>query len=719
MRCRAPSLDELRDLQRAAASRPHGPASGVVPEGTGGTRAPRRRRLRWTRAPPCSPWHGSGDASAASASAARRPTSRSCAGSASTAAAGSTPTSSRTRSRRATSCPGPRRRSSRSTARRASAGGRARVVGGARFIVPGLILILALAALFLAGSPPDWIRGAGAGAGAAVAAVAVQAGWSLLPTSRRRALSRLPLGALPRRRAPPRPRPSAPWLVARPARLRAIELAIRRGRCHRSRPLAARGDCRHAAASLSLSWVALKVGALSYGGGFVIIPLMQGDAVDRYHWMTAGQFLNAVALGQITPGPVVHTVAVVGYAAAGLGGGLLAALVAFSPSFVFILLGGERFDRLRANAAAPAFLAGAGPAAIGAILGVGRPAHPGALVHWQYAVLALAALALRAQARRRADAAPRRSGRRRDRPCGGSAGAVPALAPESRRVIVGDSSATSTSAGAAGPSSFSTQPGFTPTSGCPMRRRLRGRCRVLCLDQRGHGDSDRAGHRLSLGRVRPRPGRVPRHAARPARRRRRRALHGRYRHRRRRGFRHPPPRDAALLDLVLIPGAPTKSRRTTSASGARKRREVWESREEMFAVLRTKGAFATWKRKFVRLDVDHGVADRPDGQVELRCPRDVEGDDLRPGGAEQRLRVPRAAGRADAAHSRRRQSFRCPTCSGGGDAPLPRRAPPQRRALGRRRSVGAGDGRDRGLLALGRPGSGELPGASREPLRYD
>ena len=91
--------------------------------------------------------------------------------------------------------------------------------------------------------------------------------------------------------------------------------------------------------------MAFKVGALSYGGGFVIIPLMQADAVDHYHWMTNAQFLNAVALGQVTPGPVVHTVAVVGYAAAGIAGGLLAALVAFTPSFLFVLLGAPHFDR--------------------------------------------------------------------------------------------------------------------------------------------------------------------------------------------------------------------------------------------------------------------------------------------------------------------------------------------------------------------------------------
>ncbi len=74
---------------------------------------------------------------------------------------------------------------------------------------------------------------------------------------------------------------------------------------------------------------------------------MQGDAVDTYHWMTNAQFLNAVALGQITPGPVVGTIAAVGYAAHGIGGGLFAAAVAFAPSFSFILLGGQRFERLR------------------------------------------------------------------------------------------------------------------------------------------------------------------------------------------------------------------------------------------------------------------------------------------------------------------------------------------------------------------------------------
>jgi chromate transporter len=138
----------------------------------------------------------------------------------------------------------------------------------------------------------------------------------------------------------------------------------------------------------ALVWVAFKVGALSYGGGFVIIPLMQNDAVTHYHWMTSAQFLNAVALGQITPGPVVQTVAVVGYAAAGVGGALLGAAVAFAPSFAFIIGGGRHFDALRQNRYVQAFLSGAGPASIGAIAGSSLPLGL-ALAHlWQLGILA-------------------------------------------------------------------------------------------------------------------------------------------------------------------------------------------------------------------------------------------------------------------------------------------------------------------------------------------
>jgi chromate transporter len=271
-------------------------------------------------------------------------------------------------------------------------------IGGAAFILPGLVAILALSALFLAGSPPRWVAGAGAGSGAAVAAVAVQAGWSLVPASWARAREGRRLrwslyllaGGLAAATI-------GPWLVLVLLAAGAIELAARRGAHGSPLALAPFGLLGAAVAGgglLSLTWVAVKVGALAYGGGFVIVPLMQSDAVEHHHWMTAGQFLNAVALGQVTPGPVVHTVAAVGYAAAGLGGALLAAAVAFAPSFGFVLLGGKDFDRLRGDRRARAFLDGAGPAAIGAILGSSVALARALAEGWQWVVLAGAAVLL-------------------------------------------------------------------------------------------------------------------------------------------------------------------------------------------------------------------------------------------------------------------------------------------------------------------------------------
>ncbi len=252
------------------------------------------------------------------------------------------------------------------------------LVGGLCFICPGLAAIIALSVVFLAGSPPTAVRGAALGAGAAVAPVALGAAIGLVPASWRRAgadharqvrwviyaavgavsaatvgtylvvvlvgcgLVELAVGGTLR------PAGGAAGLVALPSRLGASR-SVRPGSWSSSRMVAAPGGLA------ALSWVALKVGALSFGGGFVIIPLMQADAVHRYHWMTNAQFLNAVALGQITPGPVVQTVAVVGYAAAGVGGALLAAVIVFVPSFAFILGGARHFSALRSNRGARRF----------------------------------------------------------------------------------------------------------------------------------------------------------------------------------------------------------------------------------------------------------------------------------------------------------------------------------------------------------------------------
>ena len=290
------------------------------------------------------------------------------------------------------------------------AGRRGALVGGLAFIVPAVVCVLLLSLLFLASAPPLWIRGAGDGAGAAVAAVAAAAAWALLVPSWRKTR------AVGRRR-------EGRWLlyavvgiagaivlgpylvigllgcgllelfvVARPSLPDRLNTTIVPG--VPALVVLLLGTVGTVGGIGALVWEAFKVGALSYGGGFVIIPLMQHDAVTTYHWMSSAHFLNAVALGQITPGPVVATVAAVGYAAHGVAGGVIAAAVAFAPSFVAVMVGGPRFQQIRGSARAQAFLDGAGPAAIGAILGSAVPLA-GALRHsWQIPVLACAAVAL-------------------------------------------------------------------------------------------------------------------------------------------------------------------------------------------------------------------------------------------------------------------------------------------------------------------------------------
>ncbi len=274
------------------------------------------------------------------------------------------------------------------------------LIGGVCFIAPGLIVILALSVLFYSARPSLWVLGAAAGAGAAVPAVAVNAAIGLVPASWRRAgderssrtrwLCYLLVGGASAASI-------GPYLVVVLIGCGVIEITFRGAWTVPTRgtlalfptaavlPIGAGGLA-------ALAWVAFKVGALSYGGGFVIIPLMQHDVVVTYHWMTGGQFLNAVALGQITPGPVVQTVAVVGYAASGLGGALLAALVAFTPSFVFVMVGASHFDRLRSDARIRCFFIGAGAAVIGAIAGSALPLGLELSHLWQLAVLVAAAV---------------------------------------------------------------------------------------------------------------------------------------------------------------------------------------------------------------------------------------------------------------------------------------------------------------------------------------
>ena len=97
----------------------------------------------------------------------------------------------------------------------------------------------------------------------------------------------------------------------------------------------------------SLSVNLLKIGALAFGGGFTAIPLIQYDMVDRFQWLSTKEFLDGIALGQVTPGPILITATFVGYKVANLLGAFMATLGVFFPSFFILVLLIPYHDRLR------------------------------------------------------------------------------------------------------------------------------------------------------------------------------------------------------------------------------------------------------------------------------------------------------------------------------------------------------------------------------------
>ena len=120
---------------------------------------------------------------------------------------------------------------------------------------------------------------------------------------------------------------------------------------------------------LQLGWFFLKVGSLIYGGGLVIVPFIEQEVVNTLGWLTPKEFLDGLALGQMTPGPVVITATFIGYKVASFSGALVATAAIFLPSFLFIFIGAAYLEKIEHSPYVQAFLKTVNAAAVGAILG--------------------------------------------------------------------------------------------------------------------------------------------------------------------------------------------------------------------------------------------------------------------------------------------------------------------------------------------------------------
>ena len=249
------------------------------------------------------------------------------------------------------------------------------LVAGIAFIVPAMLITAALGVAYVRwGTLPEfgWLS---YGVKPVIIAVVVQAIIGLLPkaakTGRLRALGALATllaaagvdelallfacGAaevLLARRGAERPTPASSWLL----------------------PLAPGLASASAAASPvtlpALFWVFLKTGSVLFGSGYVLLAFLRTDLVERLHWLSEAQLIDAIAVGQVTPGPVFTTATFIGYVLAGPSGALLATIGIFLPAFVFVALSGPLVPRLRASPLAGAFLDGVNVASLGLMLAV-------------------------------------------------------------------------------------------------------------------------------------------------------------------------------------------------------------------------------------------------------------------------------------------------------------------------------------------------------------
>ncbi|MBW4660723.1 MAG: chromate efflux transporter [Drouetiella hepatica Uher 2000/2452] len=146
------------------------------------------------------------------------------------------------------------------------------------------------------------------------------------------------------------------------------------------------------ASSINVFLFFLKIGSVLYGSGYVLLAFLQRDLVERSHWLTSQQLLDAVAVGQITPGPVFTTATFIGYLLAGNGGAIAATLGIFLPAFVFVALVNPFVPKLRQSAWASGFLDGVNAASLGLMAVVTWQLGQAALINGFTVALALLSL---------------------------------------------------------------------------------------------------------------------------------------------------------------------------------------------------------------------------------------------------------------------------------------------------------------------------------------
>jgi len=273
---------------------------------------------------------------------------------------------------------------------------------GLAFVLPSFLMVLILSALYVHFGQITWIQGAFYGIGAAVIAIIARSAYKLIRSTLKKDFLLCTLFAVLAI--------TTAWREAEIVWLFMlcgfISMFIKAPPAWKSSQRAApnivvlkqllTGSLGPASAVTvsTLFLFFLKAGAFVFGSGLAIVPFLYGGAVGKYHWLTERQFLDAVAVAMITPGPVVITAGFIGYVVAGAVGATLAVLAVFAPPYFIVILGAPYYRRFAQNLQVKAFVQGVTAAAVGAIAGAAFILGRRSLVDLPTVAIALATFAL-------------------------------------------------------------------------------------------------------------------------------------------------------------------------------------------------------------------------------------------------------------------------------------------------------------------------------------
>jgi chromate transporter len=266
------------------------------------------------------------------------------------------------------------------------------LIGAVSFMLPSIVLVIVLSWLYVTFHHIPFLQGALVGLGPVVIALILSAAWSMGRKKMRSVVGAgiatttllgaglaglaLKLGPDQEQKSG-KPQPQPGILAAAPVANFATPAAS---------PLTAAGPLSGGAFGLVgiagliyLGWIFFKVGLVFFGGGFALIPVLNHQLVQELGWLTPQQFMDGVAISQLTPGPIAVLATFAGYLQAGVPGALVATAALFTPAMVLMLLLSTFYERLRTKRFAQDFLAGVEPAVVGLIVAAAIALAPGSM----------------------------------------------------------------------------------------------------------------------------------------------------------------------------------------------------------------------------------------------------------------------------------------------------------------------------------------------------